>query len=258
MRQSQTEAPNTTNRPLGLRAFGALKRTPAGRALKRLLSAVPRPHLQVPAAPEQEPEAVTEPQSVVDERQQAARAVAAEEPQQVEPLPKERPQPGILTEEMLRLNELYALQHGVEPIVHPHDFIYFFCVRHPKLPLDYAIWYYFSTGANSAQKLDELAASLPLDHDRPIRLLEFASGYGGVSRHLKNNPRFDLVSCDIHPAAIAFLRESVGVKALQSAHTPEGFIPCEKYDVVFALSFFSHMPKRSFGRGSRRVTRPWT
>ena len=83
---------------------------------------------------------------------------------------------------------------------------------------------------------------------RPIKLLEFASGYGCVTRHLKKNPAYDVVSCDIHPQAVDFLSSRLKVKAIQSVHTPEEFATVDKFDVAFATSFFSHMPKSSFGR----------
>jgi hypothetical protein len=69
-----------------------------------------------------------------------------------------------------------------------------------------------------------------------------------VSRHLKRYPQFDLVCCDIHANAIEFLKDQIGVKTLLSASVPEEFSALERYDVVFALSFFSHMPKSTFGR----------
>ena len=42
---------------------------------------------------------------------------------------------------------------------------------------------------------------------------------------------------------------------MQSAHVPEQFATIEKYDVTFALSFFSHMPRSSFGRWLRALHR---
>ncbi|APW60258.1 methyltransferase domain-containing protein [Paludisphaera borealis] len=158
------------------------------------------------------------------------------------------PNEGALTGEMLRLNGLAAEKEGVTPDVHPKDFIFWFVATHPELSLDSATTYYFEDGARSADKLDKELTSLFGEEKKPIKLLEFASGYGCVSRHLKKNPRFDLTSCDIHPEAIDFLTNKIGVKALQSAHTPEKFSTPEKYDAIFALSFFSHMPKATFGR----------
>jgi hypothetical protein len=149
---------------------------------------------------------------------------------------------------MLRHNRVAAELEGVTPEVHPKDFIYWFLASHPEMSLDSATSYYFHDGGQSARKLDDELTALFMDEKRPIKLLEFASGYGCVTRHLKKNPRFDLTSCDIHPEAIDFLSNTFGVKTLQSAHSPEAFTTPETYDAIFSLSFFSHMPKSTYGR----------
>jgi SAM-dependent methyltransferase len=158
------------------------------------------------------------------------------------------PNNGELTAEMLRLNKLAAEKENVTPEVHPGDFIFWFVATHPDMSLESATTYYFEDGARSAAKLDKELVTLFGEEKKPIKLLEFASGYGCVSRHLKKNPRFELTSCDIHPEAIQFLTNTIGVNALQSAHSPEQFSTPEKYDAIFALSFFSHMPRATFGR----------
>ena len=113
-------------------------------------------------------------------------------------------------------------------------------------PLEHPINYYFEDGGRSAYKLAEIVAALGIEKGRKVRLLEFASGYGMVSRHIKKCTMFDVVSCDIHPGSY-FLSDQIGVKSLSSTSVPQEFSSPDKYDVVFALSFFTHMPKTSFG-----------
>jgi SAM-dependent methyltransferase len=158
------------------------------------------------------------------------------------------PDGGALTSEMLRYNALWAEQQRVTEKVHPRDFIYWFVASHEKISLEDGTRYYFEDGAKSAAKLDAHLSRLLGEDKRPIKLLEFASGYGCVSRHLKKNPGVELTSCDIHPAAVEFLADEIGVRALQSSHVPEDFRTPELYDAIFCLSFFSHMPKSTFGR----------
>jgi SAM-dependent methyltransferase len=153
-----------------------------------------------------------------------------------------------LTNEMLRLNDEAGRAQDVDATIHPGDFMYWFCCNHPQLTVEQAIRYYFWDGGRSAEKLASVLAELSMPTSPPIKVLEFASGYGCVTRHLKKIPAYDLVSCDIHPQAIDFLSSRLGVKTVQSVHTPEDFAPDAKFDVIFALSFFSHMPKSSFGR----------
>jgi hypothetical protein len=154
---------------------------------------------------------------------------------------------------MLCLNQSTAEKQGVVAMVHPQDFVYWFLCTHPDFTTETAIGHYFQDGARSASKLMDIISALGYEKYQSVKLLEFASGYGCVSRHLKKYSQLDLVSCDIHPEAINFLANQIGVKALASAHKPEQFSPSEKYDVVFALSFFTHMPRVSFGRWLRTL-----
>ena len=150
-----------------------------------------------------------------------------------------------------------ARQWEVSPEVHSEDFIFRFVCENPCFPsLDKAVGYYFDDGARSARKLrDLLTEKCQLNVDGGnVRLLEFASGYGCVSRHLKKVlPFAELLACDIHPQAVRFV-ETLGVKTVQSASRPEDLRFERKFDVVFALSFFSHMPKSTFTRWLTTLT----
>jgi hypothetical protein len=154
-----------------------------------------------------------------------------------------------LTDEMMRLNRAIAARHGVDPAVHPKDAIYWFTVRSGSASADLSttIAHYFDRGARSAARLADIAAGLGYAAGARARLLEFAAGYGRVSRHLTKMP-FDLVSCDIHEEAVAFLANQLGIEALGSSREPECFRPGDRYDIVFALSFFTHLPRATWSR----------
>ncbi len=149
----------------------------------------------------------------------------------------------------------FARQVGVLPDVHPEDFIFRFLIENPVFTdKKDAIGYYFNDGAKSARRLKTLLAEVCEFGDRPIELLEFASGFGCVTRHLKGAlPNVATTSCDIHPDAIRFIRDTLGATALQSASVPEDLDPGRQFDAVFALSFFSHMPKRSYARWMQKL-----
>ena len=149
--------------------------------------------------------------------------------------------------------ETEAAKFAVPRDIHADDFIFQFHldVQPPSRTnaRAHVTEYYFLDGDRSAKRLD----SVIQDHHpdaaaRRLSLFEFASGYGCVSRHLqKMNEHYELVACDIHEQAVAFLRERLGVAAVQSHSDPHAFDAGAKFDVVFALSFFSHMPDRTFG-----------
>jgi Methyltransferase domain len=123
-----------------------------------------------------------------------------------------------------------------------------FILEHPGFKSKEAsIEYYFRDGENSANKFKELVERCGFKTDQGHNLLEFASGYGCVSRHLqKVMPRSLITACDIHDEAIEFLQNKLGIHAILSKSNPEDLVFKEKYDLVFALSFFSHIPKNNF------------
>ncbi len=141
---------------------------------------------------------------------------------------------------------------GVCSIIHEEDLIFKFVLEHPCFSqrTRSAVEYYFNDGSNSAKKLYQLIQdNLNIDRDKRYRLLEFASGFGCVTRHLKKHfPDFEVIACDIHEAAIDFIVNTVRTKAILSKKSPEDFFQQESFDVVFALSFFSHMPEHTWGR----------
>jgi Methyltransferase domain len=150
------------------------------------------------------------------------------------------------------LRATYAAEFDVSPAVHSEDFLWTFVVGHAGFPApEDAARYYFADGAQSAQRLLEIVTE---HFDRPVSLLEFASGYGMVTRHLRGTlPQAEVLSCDIHPKATTFIRDELGVATLLSEHVPERLSVDRRFDVVFALSFFSHMPEATFGRWLQRL-----
>ncbi len=130
--------------------------------------------------------------------------------------------------------------------IHPEDFIYKFIKAHFKKTngsLADAVEYYFSSGEESAKKIYAILNNLNLSMNSSI--LEFASGYGCTTRHLYkyfNN----VVTCDIHQEANLFNQKKFLNPYIKSAVNPKEFKPNSQYDVVFALSFFSHIPEDNF------------
>lgn len=153
-----------------------------------------------------------------------------------------------------------AARFAVAPEIHADDFIF---AHHFEIQPDAGsadararvAEYYFADGDRSTGQLDRLVREHhPEAGSRRLSLLEFASGYGCVSRHLRKlDDRYELLACDIHPQAVAFLEQRLGVRAMPSHSVPEDVAWPRAFDVVFALSFFSHMPPRSFGAWLRAL-----
>lgn len=117
-----------------------------------------------------------------------------------------------------------------------------------------AVRYYFEDGQRSATRVRELIDRWMPPREKPLSILEFAAGYGAVTRHAKGILAPNLLfSSDIHPQANAFIEREIGVTSIASANVPEAFDPQRKFDVIFVLSFFSHMPRATWGRWLRRL-----
>lgn len=153
------------------------------------------------------------------------------------------------------LCETAAGSFGVSPEVHIEDFIFRFVHDHPGFPSKAsAVDYYFSDGARSAAKVRAFVDRFLGDNGQQKTVLEFAAGYGAVTRHAVGalEPH-TLHSSDINPQANAFLERHMFVKAVQSVDTPEALVLPTEYDAIFVLSFFSHMPKSTWGRWLKRL-----
>jgi 2-polyprenyl-3-methyl-5-hydroxy-6-metoxy-1,4-benzoquinol methylase len=155
----------------------------------------------------------------------------------------------------LAAQQANATQLNVIATIHPNDFIYRFLCELPALSKAEAIKQYYHDASNSALSLKKLLKEVCGYKARAkLSVLEFASGFGCVTRHLKNVlPNCSTTACDIHPEAIDFLRDELGVDAALSANLPEDLDLGRTYDVIFVLSFFSHMPKSTFSRWLRKL-----
>jgi SAM-dependent methyltransferase len=144
-----------------------------------------------------------------------------------------------------------AARYSVSAEIHEGDQLLPFLLHHPAFPEPaQAIDYYFSDGAESAKKLREVVTrNTAYPRHGALSLLEFASGYGMVTRHLAHELiGAEIVSCDIHDHAVDFINDILHSRAVGSRHVPEELTLDAVFDVVFALSFFSHMPEATFGR----------
>lgn len=78
-------------------------------------------------------------------------------------------------------------------------------------------------------------------------ILDFASGYGRVTRHIVAEISRDLVwVSDIYAEGVGFQRRELGVHGLVSTTDPADF-PCDtSFDCILVSSLFTHLPESSF------------
>ena len=156
---------------------------------------------------------------------------------------------GIATTDLIDSPELRELarRYGVYSPIHPQDFIFLHHKNNPPRDVTEAAGMYYHIGNDSATRLLSLIDRCPPSCvEGKVSVLEFAAGYGCVTRHLKLHDRLEVTPCDIHDEAVAFLQAGLGVSGLVSATQPKHLDTSRGYDVVFALSFFTHMPARTW------------
>lgn len=163
----------------------------------------------------------------------------------------------LITNEIAEACRAHATNNSVGSQVHEDDFIFRFLIENPVFNCkDDAVRYYFNDGAKSAGKLRKLLfEELAITPSSDATFLEFACGYGCLTRHLsKTLPEYKIISSDIHPQANQFLVDNFGASIVQSTSTPEEFPRDIAYDIIFALSFFSHMPRATWSRWLAALT----
>ncbi len=92
------------------------------------------------------------------------------------------------------------------------------------------------------------------DLHRVTNLLDFAAGYGRVTRFIAHDlPPARVCASDIDPRAVAFQTERFGVRGLVSAAAPEDLPAAGPFDAVLVSSLFTHLPEATFGRWLARL-----
>lgn len=81
-------------------------------------------------------------------------------------------------------------------------------------------------------------------------LLDFAAGYGRVTRHMATDlPPDRIWISEIDPDAVEFQENTLGVHGFRSTADPETFHPGRDFSCVLVSSLFTHLPEARF--------RPW-
>lgn len=87
-----------------------------------------------------------------------------------------------------------------------------------------------------------------------VRLLDFAAGYGRVSRYLRpGTERAQVTVADVDPEAVEFQRRRFGFEGFVSTSDPDDLAIESRFDAIFVASLFSHLPERRFAAWLRRL-----
>lgn len=117
-----------------------------------------------------------------------------------------------------------------------------------------ALFAYFRSGLSIADAMTQVLRWRFGDPGRIERLLDFASGYGRVTRFLLGEvPKERFWVSDIYADAVRFQEERFGVRGVVSTILPEDFVCAERFDAILVTSLFTHLPEERFVAWLRRL-----
>jgi len=140
-----------------------------------------------------------------------------------------------------------GLPEGVDLAIHADDEMLAFQTAARGGDRDLALADYFLSGFRIAEAMRQLLGGWFGGLGKVGRVLDFASGYGRVTRFLVGDlSPVRLWVADIYAEGVRFQEERFGVRGLASAADPAEFRPAERFDAVLVTSLFSHLPEPAF------------
>lgn len=155
--------------------------------------------------------------------------------------------------EQHRLPGCFADMMGMDCRIAASDDIFRFFAGHPTS--SNPLRDYLADGWRTLSELMVLLEAVERPLLQTTSVLEFASGHGRFTRHLvKALGTADRVSVsDVVGDAVGFARQTFGVHGFVSSTEPEQVAWPAQYELVFVLSLFSHLPRRTWGRWLRHL-----
>jgi SAM-dependent methyltransferase len=131
--------------------------------------------------------------------------------------------------------------------IHRHDQMLLFKGRDSKQKRDFAARSYFQIGSDIADFVRQLVQWKFGGFQNINKFLDFASGYGRVTRFLVQHidPSRLWVS-DILAEAVKFQKTNLGVHGFVSASDPDQLDVADRFDCILVCSLFSHLPEATF------------
>jgi len=136
---------------------------------------------------------------------------------------------------------------GVNLNIAAGDEMFLHCLGQNDGWRDMALVHYLRTAAMGARMMGQVIRWFSRGTAIGPRILDFASGYGRTTRFLVAQVPPDRIwVSDIQADGVAFQQRQFGVHALASSTDPGALVVGERFDLVFVLSLFSHLPDSSF------------
>lgn len=119
---------------------------------------------------------------------------------------------------------------------------------------------YFGTGYREAQAVLSTVEDAGIDLSKLHSVLEFGCGSSRVLRHLRVIADLELTGADANPKPLEWDRRNIlGITYQQNGLEPPLSFPDASFDLIYALSVFTHIPlewQKAWLIELRRVLRP--
>jgi SAM-dependent methyltransferase len=136
---------------------------------------------------------------------------------------------------------------AIDTTIHPNDEMLFPGGDVDAQDPDNVRMLYFRNGFEMARTIEQIVRWRFGGFERVESLLDFASGYGRLTRFLLQKlPRERITVSDILAEGVAFQEQQFGVHGIVSATNPADFVCDRRFDVIFAASLFTHLPENTF------------
>ncbi len=145
----------------------------------------------------------------------------------------------------------YGRWMGIDCTIDERDDIFRFFANHPISANP--VREYLSDGWRTLSELMALLERNGRSLSEMRSVLEFAAGFGRFTRHLVKVLPARVSCAEIVPGAVDFLCTHFGVAAFGSARDPEAIQWPRRYDMVFVLSLFTHLPLSVWNRWLRKL-----
>jgi SAM-dependent methyltransferase len=148
------------------------------------------------------------------------------------------------------LSDLGLEPGAIDLAIDPEDEMLGFLVRSCEGDRERALYAYFQSGASVAGAMAQVLAWRFGEPGRVGRLLDFASGYGRVTRFLlRLLPAERVWVADVYAAGVSFQQRRFGVHGMVSTVRPEDFAAAAgagTFDAILVTSLFTHLPEDRF------------
>ena len=164
-----------------------------------------------------------------------------------------------------KFRELHNIPEKLNTIVSKNDIMYQYALNNidgiaSEYQFDFSVLdfegkyaaayhHYLVRGLNSMNVIRKLIEQNLGNSENVNSFLDFGSGYGKFIRFLVLEFDYKKIwVCDRKPSGVDFQIEQFGVNGFTSPTIPEDFPTDMKFDIIYASSVFSHLPKTHFFR----------